>query len=46
MRLRFPIEPIMLILATGAVAHLVSLLPARNSNLKKQQEPAPSFPAL
>ncbi len=46
MRLRFPIEPMMLILATGAVAHLLSLLRARDPHPKKAATPAPSLPAL
>ena len=46
MRLRFPIESIMLILTTGALAHLLSLFRARNPGLKKAHSPAPSVPAL
>ena len=44
LRYRFPIDPAMLILATGAVAHLLSL--ARNPNREKTAAPLPSLPAL
>jgi 4-amino-4-deoxy-L-arabinose transferase-like glycosyltransferase len=45
-RYRFPIDPIMLILATTAVAQLISLAKNRNASLKKLTAPAPSIPAL
>jgi 4-amino-4-deoxy-L-arabinose transferase-like glycosyltransferase len=45
-RYRFPIDPIILILATGAAAHLLSLAINRNPDLKKSAAPAPSLPAL
>jgi len=35
MRYRFPIDPIMLILAVSAVAHLISAARSRNPNVKK-----------
>jgi 4-amino-4-deoxy-L-arabinose transferase-like glycosyltransferase len=46
LRYRFPIDPIMLILAAGAVAHLISLARSRNPNVKKATAPASSLPAL
>ncbi len=46
LRYRFPIDPIMLILATGAVAHAISLAGSRNPNLKKAPAPAPSLRSL
>jgi len=45
-RYRFPIDPIILILGTSAVAHLLLLATNRNPNLKKSAAPAPSLPAL
>ena len=45
-RYRFPIDSIMLILATSAVAHLFSLARNRNPNVEKAAAPVPSFPAL
>ena len=35
LRYRFPMDPIMLILAAGAVAHLISLARSRNPNVAK-----------
>ncbi len=46
LRYRFPIDPIMLVLATGALAKLLALTRNRNPNLKKTAAPAPSFPSL
>jgi hypothetical protein len=45
-RYRFPIDPIMLILATNAVAHLLSQARNRNANAKKTVSPASSVPAV
>jgi hypothetical protein len=45
-RYRFPIDPIILILAVSAVAHLLSLAKNRNSNPRNAAAPAPSIPAL
>jgi hypothetical protein len=45
-RYRFPIDPIMLILATNAVAHLLSQARSRNANAKKTVSPASSVPAV
>jgi 4-amino-4-deoxy-L-arabinose transferase-like glycosyltransferase len=44
-RYRFPIDPVILILAISAAAHLISLAKNRVSNLKKTAAPAPSLPA-
>jgi len=46
MRYRFPVDPIMLILAVGAVAHLISLARSRNTNVKKAAAPVSSLSAL
>jgi 4-amino-4-deoxy-L-arabinose transferase-like glycosyltransferase len=46
LRYRFPIDPIMVILAAGAVAHLISLARSMYLNMKKASAPASSFPAL
>jgi hypothetical protein len=46
MRYRFPVDPIMLILAVGALAHLLSLARSRNPNVKKAAGPVSSLPAL
>jgi hypothetical protein len=46
LRYRFPIDPIMLILATGAVVHLLSLARNRNANRDKTAEAVPSIPVL
>jgi 4-amino-4-deoxy-L-arabinose transferase-like glycosyltransferase len=46
LRYLFPIDPIMLILAAGAVAHLISLARSRNPNVKKATAPVSSLPAL
>ena len=46
MRYRFPVDPIMLILAVGAVAHLLSLARSRNPNVKKAAGPVSSLPAV
>jgi 4-amino-4-deoxy-L-arabinose transferase-like glycosyltransferase len=45
-RYRFPMDPIMLILATSAVAHLISGARSRNPNAEKAAAPAPSLPAI
>jgi hypothetical protein len=45
-RYRFPMDPIMLILATSAVAHLISVARSRNPNVRKAAAAAPSLPAL
>jgi 4-amino-4-deoxy-L-arabinose transferase-like glycosyltransferase len=45
-RYRFPIDPIILILATSAVAHLISEARSRNPNVKKAAAPLPSLPGL
>ena len=45
-RYRFPIDPIILILATSAVAHLLSLAANRNRNPKNAAAPVSSLPAL
>jgi hypothetical protein len=45
-RYRFPIDPIMLILATNAVAHLLSLARSGNTNEKKTASPVSSIPAV
>jgi hypothetical protein len=46
LRYRFPIDPIILILAMGAAAHLISLAKNRVFNLKKTAAPAPSLPVV
>lgn len=46
LRYRFPIDPIILILAMSAAAHLISLAKNRVLNLKKTPAPAPSLPAV
>jgi 4-amino-4-deoxy-L-arabinose transferase-like glycosyltransferase len=46
MRYRFPVDPIMVILAVGALAHLLSLARSRNPNVKKAAGPVSSLPAL
>jgi 4-amino-4-deoxy-L-arabinose transferase-like glycosyltransferase len=46
LRYRFPMDPIMLILAASAAAHLLSLARSRNPNAKKAAGPVPSIPAL
>jgi 4-amino-4-deoxy-L-arabinose transferase-like glycosyltransferase len=43
LRYRFPIDPIMLVLATGAAAHLLSLATNRNPHLKKTPATAASL---
>jgi hypothetical protein len=45
-RYRFPMDPIMLILATSAVAHLISGARNRNPNAGKTAAPARSLPAI
>jgi 4-amino-4-deoxy-L-arabinose transferase-like glycosyltransferase len=45
-RYRFPIDPIILILATSAVAHLLSLAIKQNPNLKESATSMPSLPVL
>jgi 4-amino-4-deoxy-L-arabinose transferase-like glycosyltransferase len=46
LRYRFPMDPIMLILAASAVAHLISLAANRNPNMKKASTPVSSLPAI
>jgi 4-amino-4-deoxy-L-arabinose transferase-like glycosyltransferase len=46
LRYRFPIDPIMVVLATGAVAHLIWLARSQNPNRKKAAEPIPSLRAF
>jgi hypothetical protein len=46
MRYRFPVDPIMLILAVAAVAHLLSLARSQDTNEKKAPGPVSSLPAL
>jgi len=46
LRYRFPMEPIMLILAAGAVGHLISLGRTRNPNAKKAAAAVSSIPAI
>jgi 4-amino-4-deoxy-L-arabinose transferase-like glycosyltransferase len=46
LRYRFPIDPIMVILATSAVAHVLSIATSRNTNMKKAGAPASSLPAV
>jgi len=46
MRYRFPMDPIMLILAVGAVAHLMAIARSRNSYAKKAAAPASMPSAL
>lgn len=46
LRYRFPIDPIMLILATGAVARLIAHARSRNPNVEKAAAPVSSLPAL
>ncbi len=46
LRYRFPIDPIMLILATSAMAHPISLARSRNPNRKKAAATVSSLPAL
>ena len=46
LRYRFPIDPIILILAMSAAAHLISLARNRVANLKKGSVAAPSLPAI
>jgi hypothetical protein len=45
-RYRFPIDPILLILATAAVAQLLSLARNRSAHPGKAAAPAPSLPTL
>jgi 4-amino-4-deoxy-L-arabinose transferase-like glycosyltransferase len=45
-RYRFPIDPIMLILAISAVAHLISIARSRNLNANKAGAPVSSLSAL
>ena len=45
-RYRFPIDPILLILAISAVAHLAALARNRNPHPRDAASPAPSLPAL
>jgi 4-amino-4-deoxy-L-arabinose transferase-like glycosyltransferase len=45
-RYRFPSDPIMLILAASAVAHLISLARNRDPNVKKVAAPVSSLPAV
>jgi 4-amino-4-deoxy-L-arabinose transferase-like glycosyltransferase len=46
LRYRFPIDPIILILAISAAAHLISVARSRVANVKKAAAPAPSLPAI
>jgi hypothetical protein len=46
MRYRFPMDPIMLILAVGAVAHLLAIARSRNPYAKKAAAPASMPSAL
>lgn len=46
LRYRFPIDPIMLVLAAGAVARLLALAGNRNPAREKTSEPLPSLPVV
>ena len=46
MRYRFPIDPIILILAVGAVAHLIAVAKSRNPNARKAAAPVSISSAL
>lgn len=46
LRYRFPMDPIMLILAASTVAHVISVAKTRNLNSKKAADPVSSLPAL